>query len=46
VWKIELSAKAEKQFGKLDRQTKLKLVDYFVKLSYTPDPLAFGRPLV
>lgn len=46
MWKIELTVKAEKQFSKLDKQTKSKLIDYFEKLSSAPDPLAFGKPLV
>ncbi|MCC6581969.1 MAG: type II toxin-antitoxin system RelE/ParE family toxin [Phycisphaeraceae bacterium] len=46
MWRIEFTAKAGKQFGKLDKQTQRDIVAYLDKILESEDPLSFGKPLV
>lgn len=45
-WKVEFTAKAEKQFSKLDRQTQQAMADYLAHVISHEDPALFGKPLV
>ena len=45
-WRIEFTAKAAKQFSKLDRKTQQEISDYLERLIKTKDPYSFGKALV
>ncbi len=45
-WAIEFTEKANKQFTKLDKQTQGLIADYIDHLKASPDPRAYGKPLV
>ena len=45
-WRVEFSAKAERQFGKLDKQTQQEIVTYLERVLQSNDPQQFGKPLV
>lgn len=46
AWKIEFTAKAAKQFAKLDHQTQREIGRYLDKILAAGDPLLFGKALV
>lgn len=46
MWRVEFTAKADKQFGKLDAQTRQAVVDYLGRVIESGDPRNFGKALV
>jgi mRNA interferase RelE/StbE len=47
AWNVELSATAEKQLRKLDRQWQTAILDYLEdEIAPTPDPRSKGKALV
>jgi len=44
-WRVEFTPKAEKQFGKLDSQTREAIIHYLDQL-IEDDPRRFGKALV
>ena len=46
IWRVEFSAKAERQFGKLDKQTQQEIVSYLDWVLQSDDPQQCGKPLV
>ncbi len=45
-WQLEFTAKADKQFAKLDKQTQQSIVDYLDRVIASNNPTFFGKPLV
>ena len=45
-WRVEFTAKAERQFGKLDKQTQREVITYMERVLKSGDPQQFGKPLV
>ena len=46
TWQVEFTAKAERQFGKLDKQTQQEIISYLERVLKSGDPHQFGKPLV
>ena len=46
MWRIEFTAKAAKQFDKLDSQTQQAISRYLDRVLEAKDPTAFGNALV
>lgn len=46
VWQVEFTQKAEKQFSKLDNQTRQAIADYLERIIAGGDPKNFGKALV
>lgn len=46
MWWVEFTAKAQKQFGKLDVQTQRAIADYLTRLQESDDPRSSGKALV
>lgn len=45
-WKIEFTAKAAKEFSKLDKQTQQEISHYLERVLEVGDPRHFGKALV
>lgn len=45
AWTIKLNKKSEKSLSKLDKQTQVKILDFFLKLKNHPNPREIGRAL-
>ncbi|MDX2073474.1 MAG: type II toxin-antitoxin system RelE/ParE family toxin [Alphaproteobacteria bacterium] len=46
AWQVEFTAKADKQFAKLDRHTQQAIVKYLERVIESDDPTLFGKALV
>lgn len=46
MWKIEFTAKAAKQFAKLDKQSQFEIARYLDRLLENNDPYCFGKALL
>lgn len=45
MWRIQFTSKADKQFGKLDRQTQQEIIKCLEKILENQDPYCFGKTL-
>lgn len=46
MWHVEFTPRADKQFRKLDHQTRQAVVDYLEKITAGSDPRRHGKPLI
>jgi mRNA interferase RelE/StbE len=46
MWRVEFTAKAAKQFSKLDNQTQQAISHYLDRVLEAGDPTSFGKGLV
>lgn len=46
MWRVEFTAKAAKEFSKIDKKTQQDIVHYLDKMIESNDPYRFGKALV